>query len=53
MQMGILVALYFLRRTARKGGSIFLGGGYDLHRNYGVAVILFDTKITSGKTQLP
>ena len=40
MQMGILVALYFLRRTARKGGSIFLGGGYDLHRNYGVVVTL-------------
>ena len=40
MQMGILVALYFLRRTARKGGSIFLGGGYDLHRNYGLVVIL-------------
>ena len=40
MQIGILVALYFLRRTARKGGSIFLGGGYDLHRNYGVVVIL-------------
>ena len=40
MQMGILVALYFLRRTARKGGSIFLGGGYDLHRNYGIVVIL-------------
>ena len=38
--MGILVALYFLRRTARKGGSIFLGGGYDLHRNYGMIVIL-------------
>ena len=40
MQMGILVALYFLRRTARKGGSIFLGGGYDLHRNYSLVVIL-------------
>ena len=40
MQMGILVALYFFRRTARKGGSIFLGGGYDLHRNYGIVVIL-------------
>ena len=38
--MGILVALYFFRRTARKGGSIFLGGGYDLHRNYGIVVIL-------------
>ena len=38
--MGILVALYFLRRTAGKGGSIFLGGGYDLHRNYGTVVIL-------------
>ena len=40
MHMGILVALYFLRRTARKGSSIFLGGGYDLHRNYGMVVIL-------------
>ena len=40
MQMEILVALYFLRRTARKGGSIFLGGGYDLRRNYGMVVIL-------------
>ena len=40
MQMGILVALYFLRRTARKGGSIFLGGEYDLHRNYSLVVIL-------------
>ena len=40
MQMGILVALYFLRQTARKGGSIFLGGGYDLHRNYSLVVIL-------------
>ena len=29
----------FLRRTARKGGSIFLGG-FDLHRNYGMVVIL-------------
>ena len=38
--MSILVALYFLRWTARKGGSIFLGGGYDLHRNYGMVVIL-------------
>ena len=38
--MGLLVALHFLRRTARKGGSIFLGGGYDLHRNYGMVVIL-------------
>ena len=40
MHVGILVALYFLRRTARKGSSIFLGGGYDLHRNYGMVVIL-------------
>ena len=40
MQMGILVALHFLRRTARKGGSIFLGRGYDLHRNYGMVIIL-------------
>ena len=40
MQMGILLALYFLRRTARRGGSIFLGGGFDLHKNYGMVVIL-------------
>ena len=40
MQMAILVALYFLRRTARKGDSVFRGGGYDLHRNYGMVVIL-------------
>ena len=40
MHLGILVALYFLRRTARKGSSIFLGGGYDLLRNYGMVVIL-------------
>ena len=40
MHMGILAALHFLRWTARKGGSIFLGGGYDLHRNYGMVVIL-------------
>ena len=40
MHTGILVALCFLRRTARKGGSIFLGGRYDLHRNYGMVVIL-------------
>ena len=29
----------FLRRTARKGGSIFRRGS-DLHRNYGMTVIL-------------
>ena len=40
MHMGILAALHFLRRTARKGGSIFLVGGYDLHRNYDMVVIL-------------
>ena len=40
MQLAILVALYFLRQTDRKGDSIFLGGGYDLHRNYGMEVIL-------------
>ena len=38
--MGILVALHFLRRTARKGSSIFLGGGYDFHRNYAMVVVL-------------
>ena len=40
MHVGILVALYFLRRTARKGSSIFLGGGYDLLRNYSMVKIL-------------
>ena len=40
MQMAIHVDLYFLRQTTRKGDSIFLGGGYDLHRNYGMVVIL-------------
>ena len=29
--------VFFLRRTARKGGSIFLRG-CDLHRNYGMVV---------------
>ena len=37
--MGILVAPYFLSRTARKGGSTFLGG-CEIHRNYGLVVIL-------------
>ena len=37
--MGILVALYFLRRTARKGGSTFLGE-CEIHRNCGLVVIL-------------
>ena len=33
--------VFFFRQTARKGGSTFLeGGGGDLHRNYGVVVIL-------------
>ena len=40
MHMGILAALHFLRWTARKGVSIFLVGGYDLHRNYDMIVIL-------------
>ena len=40
MQMDIPVPLCVLRRTTRKGGSIFLGGGYDLNRNYGMVVIL-------------
>ena len=52
MQMGILVALYFLRRTARKGGSIFLGGGYDLHRNYGMVVILLSFLCNYGNLTL-
>ena len=34
------MALYFLRPTAKKAGSVFLNGGYDLHRNYGMVVIL-------------
>ena len=40
--MGILVALYFLRQTARKGGSTFLGGDVTSrsHWNYGLVVIL-------------
>ena len=55
--MAILVALYFLRRTARKGGLIFLGG-CDLHKNYGMIVILlsfrcnydnFTVKLHQGK----
>ena len=37
--MGILVALYFLRRTGRKGGSNFLAG-CEIHRNYDLGVIL-------------
>ena len=37
--MGILMALHFSRWTSRKGSSIFLGG-YDLHRNCGMVVIL-------------
>ena len=37
--MRILVALYFLRQTARKGGSTF-PGGCDLHRSY-VMVVIF------------
>ena len=38
--MGILVALYFLRQTAKKGGSTFRRGVCDLHRNYGLVVIV-------------
>ena len=37
--MGIVVALYFLRRMPGKGAQLFLGG-CDLHRNYGLVVIL-------------
>ena len=40
MQMSILVASCFLRRNAQTRGSIFLVEGYDLHRNYGMVVIL-------------
>ena len=59
MQMGLLVALYFLMRTTRKGGSIFLGGGYDLHINYGMVVILlsflcnYNNLTLKLQTQLP
>ena len=52
MQMGILVALYFLRRTARKGGSIFLGGGHDLHRDYGTVVVLLSFLCNSDNVTL-
>ena len=34
------MALYFLRPTAKKAGSVFRNGGYALHRNYGMVVIL-------------
>ena len=37
--MGIVVALYFLRRMPGKRAQLFLGG-CDLHRNYGLVVIL-------------
>ena len=37
--MGILSALCFFRWTSRKGGLTFLGR-CDLHRNYGMVVIL-------------
>ena len=50
--MGILVALYFFRRTARKGVSIFLGGGSDLHRNYGRVVILLSFLFNYGTLTL-
>ena len=42
----------FLRRTARKGGSIFLGGGYDLHRGYGMVVILLSFLCNYGNLTL-
>ena len=38
-EMGILVALHFLRCSARKRGSIFLGH-VDFHRNDGMVVLL-------------
>ena len=37
--MGILVALYFFEVDCQKRDSIFLSG-CDLHRNYGMVVIL-------------
>ena len=32
---------WWLWQTARKGGSNFLFGGYDLHRNYGLVILSF------------
>ena len=52
MHMGILATLYFLRQTARKGSSIFLGGGYDLHRNYSIIVILLSFLCNYGNLTL-
>ena len=53
------LALYFLRRTARKGGSTFLVGArrrdvtsIETMDNY-LTLKLFDTKITLGKMQPP
>ena len=41
-----------LRRNVRKRGSIFLGGGYDLHRNYGMVVILMSFLCNYGNLTL-
>ena len=38
--MAILVALYFFEVDCQKRALNFLGGGRDLHKNYGVVVIL-------------
>ena len=38
--MGILVALYFLKVDCQKREINFCWGGCDLHRNYGMVVIL-------------
>ena len=38
--MAILVALYFFEVDYQKRALNFFGGGRDLHKNYGVVVIL-------------
>ena len=38
--MGILVALYFFEEDCQERGLNFSWGGGDLHRNYGIVVIL-------------
>ena len=38
--MGILVALYFFEADCQERGLNFFWGGCDLHRNYGMVVIL-------------
>ena len=41
----------FLRQTVRKGGLIFLGG-FQLHRNYGMVVILLSVLCNYGNLTL-